>query len=506
MKWFVCLFSLLIPVSGLMAQELKFEDPPMITVPQRVDFDLLTGSGLKYRDAIEYIGGTCSSVCVSPDGIYLSANHCKFRLNTTYETNMGTRLKCIYNTGDVEGVCVLVDENRDKVHTFIPLSDQLPKIGEPVYAIGYPAGKFNYAEAQVKRISPNIRDGNTYITINQRLFEGHSGGPLINDYDQVIGVLSTRSLLPGEQGGQGSSPEASFIGLDSIYASLKAAGFRIESIDHQTQQRRPKIVVFTSRGCVPCDLFKADLASGKFPAEYDFEVVTWNGVSWDKPEYATGFTKSTGRFVNAYPTFWVEGSTRTQIGYTGPTSLLGFIRDALKFIIGLIIGGEDAGGNVPRIQPSPENPNSPSPIPNLSLVEKILEIKGKVDGFQSGLEEKYRKIQEIEGRVSDLVQRYQEIKPKVELAIELVEKIRNGEGSPKDLIAVLSELDAVKGKVEEVRQKYGVTDEKIETVKNTIQTIKEIRSGEYDLLHKPWVIGSMVISFFAGVVAKRRRS
>lgn len=502
-----CLLGLLILLCPVIvqAQEMRFSDPPMITVPERVDFDLLTGSGLKYRDAIEYIGRTCSSVCVSPDGIYVSANHCKFRVNAVYETNMGTKLRCIYNTGNVEGVCVLVDESRDRVHTFIPLADAVPKIGEPVYAIGYPAGKFNYAEARVKEIAISPRDGNTYITIDQRLFEGHSGGPLINDNDQVVGVLSTRSLLPNERGGQGSSPEASFISLESIYDSLKAAGFRIEPIDQETQQRRPKIVVFTSIGCVPCDHFKSDLHNGRFPAEYDFEVVTWNGVNWDKPEYAVGFTRSTGKRVGAYPTFWVEGSTRTQIGYTGPTSLLGFIRDALRFIIGMIIGGEDAGGNVPRLQPGP-NPGGPGPIPNLSLVEKILEIKGRVDGFQSGLEEKYRKIQEIEGRVTDLVQRYHEIKPKVELAIQLIEKIKSGEGSAKDLIAVLSELDVVKNKVDEVSQKYGITEEKIETVKSAVQTIKEIRSGEYDLLHKPWVLGSMVISFFVGVVAKRRRS
>lgn len=416
--------------------------------------------GLEYRDAVLFVGGCCSAVCVSPDGIYISANHCEFKIGQTYETNVLSpgRLKCIYNTGKKEGVCVLIEENTHPPRTYLPVAERLPQIGESVYAIGFPAGRFNYAEAQVKKISNDLNDGNAYITINQRLFEGHSGGPLINERDQVIGVLSTRTFLPMERPDLPDEfvrPEANFLGVESIHSALKESNFGLDNVGN-TPKNTPNIIVFTTPGCIPCNQFKNDLTANKFPAEYQFIINEWNGVSWkayrwdrknwvpvEKSSYSVDYVATFKRSIRGYPTFWIEGTSRDQLGYQGDLSLIGFIQDVLKSIMGMIFGQpERSDGIVPQI-PDPGNAS-----PDFSLIEKIGEIKGKIDA-----------IENVVGSLSEKYEKVKEIKAQIDSVIAIIQKIKGVENG-FDVSELIVQLNILKNRVQD-------TENGIDEVKNT---------------------------------------
>lgn len=82
----------------------------------------------------------------------------------------------------------------------LPISTELPKPGDIVYAIGYPGGELKVTEGKVRAIRefPGI----TYIDHTALTAGGSSGGILLNGKAEVIGVNRGGAQLQGEQYGQ----------------------------------------------------------------------------------------------------------------------------------------------------------------------------------------------------------------------------------------------------------------------------------------------------------------
>lgn len=69
---------------------------------------------------------------------------------------------------------------------FIPIAKQKPSVGDKVYAIGSPRGLENtFSSGEVSQ----WRDTNL-MQINALIDHGSSGGALINEYGEVVGVTS----------------------------------------------------------------------------------------------------------------------------------------------------------------------------------------------------------------------------------------------------------------------------------------------------------------------------
>ena len=69
--------------------------------------------------------------------------------------------------------------------TPLPLGDSdTVKIGEPVITVGYPNGKYRVTKGKVHE----IRNRDEWIVTTPKTFPGNSGGPLLNDKGQVIGI------------------------------------------------------------------------------------------------------------------------------------------------------------------------------------------------------------------------------------------------------------------------------------------------------------------------------
>lgn len=77
---------------------------------------------------------------------------------------------------------------------YLPIANSKPKIGEKVYAIGSPRGLENtFSSGEVSQ----WRDDNL-MQINALIDHGSSGGALINEYGEVIGITSG-SFYDGSQ-------------------------------------------------------------------------------------------------------------------------------------------------------------------------------------------------------------------------------------------------------------------------------------------------------------------
>ena len=133
-----------------------------------------------------------SGFFVSPDGLAVSNYH-------VFEgTGMG--LEVIKTSNDkqykIDRVIFKDKENDVMVFTvnasgtkfnYIPISSHSPQVGEKVYAIGSPRGLENtFSSGEISQ----FRENGSVIQISVPIDHGSSGGALINEYGEVIGITS----------------------------------------------------------------------------------------------------------------------------------------------------------------------------------------------------------------------------------------------------------------------------------------------------------------------------
>lgn len=191
------------------------------------------GGDLSFREAIVYVEadqvvtpdgrvgrGQLSAVCVSEDGVFLTAGHGGFTRGRIYKANRGTdtetlyELKCLsdrtLNDEAGEGVVVLKDMNPKNRHTYVAIG-KTPELTAPVFGMGYAGGRFTYAEGMVI----GHLNGTRFIKADFRLLEGASGGGLFDEKHRLVGILSTRSMLASEtRDGTTDGPYTRWIGVD----------------------------------------------------------------------------------------------------------------------------------------------------------------------------------------------------------------------------------------------------------------------------------------------------
>lgn len=69
---------------------------------------------------------------------------------------------------------------------FIPVGNRTPKVGEQIYTIGSPYGLENtFSSGEISQLR-----GDNLIQINAPIDHGSSGGALINEYGEVIGITT----------------------------------------------------------------------------------------------------------------------------------------------------------------------------------------------------------------------------------------------------------------------------------------------------------------------------
>lgn len=166
-------------------------------------------------------GAMGSAVCVTEDGLFVSAGHIGYTKGKDYKADTDKAsytLRCVQvrmlKDDKGEGVALLRDVDRTPRHTHFVIG-KTPDLMCKVYGIGYAGGKFCYCEGEIE----GTRNGTRFLLCNYRMMNGSSGGALaIEDNNQLIGILSSRTLLGTEPDSYGKfnqyQPSTTWIGCD----------------------------------------------------------------------------------------------------------------------------------------------------------------------------------------------------------------------------------------------------------------------------------------------------
>lgn len=328
--------------------------------------------------AVVRIGG-CSGVCVSADGLVLTARHCQ----------LSDRERVHFHNGpSVPATRLLISRNGDGPVAFVcdgdgfpylPVSDTKPEAGDAVVSYGFPARN---ARRQFERGEGVVQSGGRYRlegvpfhgnSTTIRCAGGWSGGPLLNSRGQVIGLCSN-----------GDATTTAFTSFASTrHAYEQAMPLARELV---LSYSRAEVVVFVTKNCGPCERLKADIAAGHFAkwtitqVAFDPDVQAWTDVAL-KDEFLQ-VARPQERL--SFPVVWVRGSTEYRVGYDPAQrgGLIGFIERVIDGLAKLIVGERPpAAFPVPDGSPSLE----PSPVIEASL-SSVETLKGDLARARADIE------------------------------------------------------------------------------------------------------------------------
>lgn len=144
--------------------------------------------------------GTCFAV--APDGLILTAYHLiKDENMITAKFENGDELLAVPEQVSANNDLALMRVNKP-TPVYVSLSPlQNPKLGEPVFTLGFPAPSAlgtepKYTEGTVSALSGPGNES-IFLQISVPVQPGNSGGPLVNYRGEVIGIITaTAAILP----------------------------------------------------------------------------------------------------------------------------------------------------------------------------------------------------------------------------------------------------------------------------------------------------------------------
>lgn len=140
-----------------------------------------------------YQGFQGSGFFISPDGLAVSNYHVFEGTGMGLETIKLSNDKeykldeVIYKDKQNDVMVFTIKKQGDTKFNYIPISSRTPQVGDKVYAIGSPRGLENtFSSGEISQ----LREGNL-IQISVPIDHGSSGGALINEYGEAIGITSS---------------------------------------------------------------------------------------------------------------------------------------------------------------------------------------------------------------------------------------------------------------------------------------------------------------------------
>jgi len=382
----------------------------------------------------------CSGVCVSADGLILTADHCgnaptipvTFPDGSKYEATIeysppqnGIDEAQTYRISGVGGL------------PFAPVAKSRPQAGDKVWSVGYPAGNYQRNAGRVERIgfttsgnasfAVRIDDG---VVTNWQSDGGNSGGPLFNEAGEVVGLLSM----------SGSEPRSYWIGLTSIRQAMS------NPADKPMAYKRNPVVVFTTPDCAPCERLKFDAQSGRL-GDYDFQFVVYNRdlKTWSDPAIAAEFARTVKTPPpSGFPVIWVRGTSQYRVGYDPDRrgGLIGWIAGIFDGLGKLIIG-EKPPVAFPPMEPQPE------PQPGEPPAEDSPPAPSQIDETKAAIAE----LKDDWLKTKDDLERLKSANP-IEKAKAIFALKADAAAIKEDAANALAEAKALKGDVQEKPLSY----------------------------------------------------
>lgn len=182
--------NLEVKVSDVRGEKNKLDGSKIFAKYNTAVFMVFTSDG--------YSGYQGSGFFINSDGLAVSNYH------VFHGTNIGAEQIKLANSNDIYKVTEVIHSDVDEDFilfrvsvsntNYIPIAKYKPQVGEKVYAIGSPRGLENtFSSGEVSQ----WRDKNL-MQISALIDHGSSGGALINEYGEVVGITSG-SFADGSQ-------------------------------------------------------------------------------------------------------------------------------------------------------------------------------------------------------------------------------------------------------------------------------------------------------------------
>ena len=136
---------------------------------------------------------TGSGFAITKDGIALTAAHV---------VKGAANIHIVLPTGEeLDGVTILDDDPfadiavlrlpiRDNDYNFLEIDTEIPQSGQKAYAVGYPLKTTKIMTDGIVSSPKSLINGTERMLVSTDLANGMSGGPIINQYGEVIGLAS----------------------------------------------------------------------------------------------------------------------------------------------------------------------------------------------------------------------------------------------------------------------------------------------------------------------------
>lgn len=156
--------------------------------------------------------------CVAKVGI--NTQRVGFRQDLQAGVWTRTREYRVIEQDDVNDIAVLSPEEADSPRGGLPLSPEDPEYGAPVMTVGHPLGWMYTLTRGFVSHPKRVMGGSQLLQISAPVSAGNSGGPVLNEYGEIVGIVSF-SLTHLHRGMDLPQPHlAGAVHLDAIRAIL----------------------------------------------------------------------------------------------------------------------------------------------------------------------------------------------------------------------------------------------------------------------------------------------
>ena len=131
-------------------------------------------------------------------GFILTNAHVVNRLKTIYVENSKGEIftaLSVYTDNNTDLAILRINDTAYKTVYNLPYSinKNNSNLGEQIFTLGYPRSEIVYGEGYVSAKSGNDGDSTAY-QVSVSVNPGNSGGPVLNKYGQIIGIITSKNL------------------------------------------------------------------------------------------------------------------------------------------------------------------------------------------------------------------------------------------------------------------------------------------------------------------------
>jgi S1-C subfamily serine protease len=169
---------------------------PKTAAPEAPKVDVLARA---VQNVIALTDGDGNKFCtgVLAEGLALTAEHCVNGPAAFYiQTVDGKSYRAVVAKQVPEYDLAVLTVIGLRLRDTVPLSPEGPSLGQKIISIGYPLGADLHL--MVGYVGNPLVDEGKYFTIDGQLIPGNSGGPIFNEFGELLGIVSATMAFPDE--------------------------------------------------------------------------------------------------------------------------------------------------------------------------------------------------------------------------------------------------------------------------------------------------------------------